>query len=130
LAASGTADEEGAQSMADLAELTDFIVRMSQNPEQARRFREDPNAIIAESGLSEESKRLLTSGPREFMRDVFATERRARRFFGAPTLVIPVTQSNVQTNAQQNVETTAHVSTDANNQVTPHVLVAIEYEYE
>jgi hypothetical protein len=116
--------------MADLAELTDFIIRMSQNPEQARRFREDPNTVIAESGLSEESKRLLTSGPRAFLRDVFATERRARRSFGVPTLVTPVTPSNVQTDAQQNVETTAPASTDTNNQVIPRVLVAIEYEYE
>jgi hypothetical protein len=105
--------------MADLVELTDFIVRMSQNPGQARRFREDPNAVMAESGLSEESRRLLTSGPREFMRDVFATERRAQRSFGVPTLAIPVTQSNAQASAHQNVETTAHLSTKTNSQVAP-----------
>src|SRR3712207_9334153 len=63
---------DGADGMADLAELTDFVVRMSQNPEQVRRFREDPNAVIADSDLSEESKRLLASGPRGFMRGVLA----------------------------------------------------------
>src|SRR5262249_27983008 len=108
--------------MADLVELTAFIVRMSENPEQARRFREEPNAGIAEAGLSGETRRLLTSGPREFTRDVLAAERRAQRSFGVPTLGIPLTQSNV--------ETAAHVITNTEDEVTTHTIVAIEYEYE
>jgi hypothetical protein len=97
--------------MESFVELTNFIVSLSENPEQARQFREDPNAVIEAAELSEETTRLLLSPPEEFLGEVFARRRRRPR----PPAPVVQTQTIVQT----------HVSTNTNTQVTTHILVAV-----
>jgi len=97
--------------MADLIELTNFIVSLSENPEQARRFREDPNAVIEESGLSEETRNLLRSEPQEFMTEVFARAK--------PTKPI------VQTNVQTNIHVSTNTNTNVNTQLTTNTWVIV-----
>jgi hypothetical protein len=59
--------------MANLVELTNFIVSLSENPQQARRFREDPDAVIEESDVSEETKNLLRGGRANVTQEIRAS---------------------------------------------------------
>jgi hypothetical protein len=95
--------------MENLVELTNFIVSLSEDPDRARRFREDPSAVIQDAGLTEETSQLLLSPPSEFMEEVFARRR--------PPRPRPIT--HVQTIVQ------THVSTNTNTQVTTNILVVI-----
>ena len=56
--------------MADLKELGNFLIWMSENPEQARRFRENPESVIEEANVSEETKDLLRSGRENVVRQI------------------------------------------------------------
>jgi Aromatic-ring-opening dioxygenase LigAB, LigA subunit len=91
--------------MANLGELSDFIVSLSENPEMAQRFREDPEAVIREASLSEETKALLRLGQQDFLGEVLVEARRPR--------VTVVTKTSV------------HVSTNVNNHVTTHLIVVV-----
>jgi hypothetical protein len=61
-------------AMGSLVELTEFIVSLSENPDQAQRFKEDPAAVIESAGLSKETSRLLLSPLDEFLQRVFAAK--------------------------------------------------------
>jgi hypothetical protein len=60
--------------MGSLVELTEFIVSLSENPDQAQRFKENPAAVIESARLSEKTSRLLLSPPDEFLQGVFAAK--------------------------------------------------------
>ena len=93
--------------MASLSELTQFIVTLSENPAKARRFRDDPNEFIERSALSDDSKKLLKSGPEAFMREVLASHAKPK-----PNII---TQTN----------TVTHVNVNINNQTTTFVALII-----
>jgi hypothetical protein len=88
--------------MADLAEISRFVVSLATNPEQAQRFREDPEAVLDEAGVSDETKKILASSREEFMGEVIS-----------------------RTRPRVTVKTSVHVSTNVNNHVTTTVLVVI-----
>jgi hypothetical protein len=98
--------------MANLVELTNFIVSLSENPEQAQQFRDDPESAVSAANLSEETSRLLLAPIPEFMQQVFAAKAKRPR----PK---PITTVQTQTVVQ------THVSTNTNTQVTTNILVAI-----
>jgi hypothetical protein len=93
--------------MANFAELTNFIVSLSEKPDLARRFKENPKEVVDQSQLSAETKALLTSGREDFMAEVFGDEELRR----------PVTKVVTKTSV--------HVSTNTNNHVTTTVLVVV-----
>jgi hypothetical protein len=46
-------------------ELSTFIIGLAENPDRARQFRENPEAVLAEANISEDTKNLLRMGPAE-----------------------------------------------------------------
>ena len=90
--------------MVNLGELVSFFTSLAEKPELARRFKENPRAVIEEAPLSPETKTLLTYERQDFMSEVFAEAR--------PRVTV---KTSVQT----------HVSTNTNNHVTTTVLVVV-----
>jgi hypothetical protein len=104
--------------MADLNELTTFIVFLSENPAQARLFKEDPVSVINQSELSEDTKTLLLSDPAVFMRRVLAGPQ-------AGAVTRPNITTHIQTNVNTHTNTTTHVNVNTNNQTTTFVAVFV-----
>jgi hypothetical protein len=103
--------------MADLAELTTFIVSLSEDPAKARRFKETPDLVIDESRVSTETKALLLSEPLTFLREVFL----AARPQGIPTVHTTVT---THTNTNTDVRVTTVTNTNQHVAVGVTVIVA------
>jgi hypothetical protein len=103
--------------MANLNELTQFIVHLSENPAQVRRFKADPNSVIEKSGLSEETKKLLLSAP-EVLLSKASEQYRLE-------VAKPNVTTNVQTVVNTQTNTSTHVNVNTNNQTTTWVALVM-----
>jgi hypothetical protein len=97
--------------MVDIAEVVKFIVSLSENPAQARKFKADPDAVMEDARLSPETRSLLLSEPLAFLREMFLA--------AAPVVQ---TTTNTITNTVTNVAVTT--TTNVNKHTMLTVIVA------
>jgi hypothetical protein len=100
--------------MSDLAEVTNFIVSLSEDPAKARRFRDDPQSVIGEAGVSQDTAALLMSSPLDFLREVFV---------GAKPKPVVQTQVNTQTNVNTNVKVTTTTNVNKSTAITVTLVI-------